>query len=152
MKGKKFDKEFFSQYISDCISKNITSSDDMIHHAKQRIKNLDEKIKEIEFIKQERSKLLDVIYSFQKHDKVNNNKEIRLLSLYKINNPNLCKIICENLDKLEIKETQGYSKLEILICIKQLMENQVITKLGSRFVPGGLFNEYCSFVLKMDIL
>ena len=152
MKGKRLDQEFIGQYISDCISKNIISSDDMVSHAKQRINEIDGKIKEVEFLKQERSKLLDVIQSFQRTEKTNNSKEIKILSLYKIASPNLCRLICENIDRLEIKELHGYSRLDVLSCIKQLIEHKVLSKSGSKLTRGELFSEYCSFVLKMDIV
>ena len=152
MKGKRLNQEFIGRYISNCISNNITLSDDMVSCARQRVDEIDQKIKEVELLKQERGNLLDVIESFQKTEKPNNNKEIKLLSLYKIANLGLCKLICENVDRFEIKEIRGYSKLDVLSCVKQLIEHKIIARKGSGLVRGDLFNEYCSFVLKMDII
>ena len=66
MKGKKVDNEFLSKFINECLNENINSSNDIVNLAKDKILSIDNKIKEVENLKLLRSKLLDVIYTFDK--------------------------------------------------------------------------------------
>lgn len=152
MKGKKVDSEFVSQYISECIRHNITSSDDMAARARAKIVIIDEKIKEIEKMKIERCKLLDVIYTFQKKEKIEK-KDSKTLSFYKISNHNICKHICDSLKEkpVELKMiTDSFSIADVIFCIKQLIEHKVICKTGKYFSKGELFEEYYHVVLKCE--
>jgi hypothetical protein len=74
MKGKKVDTEFLSYFISECIKKNKVITEDIIQEAKEEITNIDSKIKEVEKLKILRSKLIDVIHTFEKPAKSNKNE------------------------------------------------------------------------------
>lgn len=155
MKGKKVDSEFVSQFISECISHNILSLDDMAVRARNRIEAIDEKIKEAESLKSERSKLLDIVLSFQKPEKKTKIEDTKLLSLYKIKHHNICRFICDSLKDspadLGVLVNGPHEGSAIVFCIKQLLENKVIIRNGNFFCRGALFDEYCVNVLKCEI-
>jgi hypothetical protein len=155
MKGKKIDNEFVSQYISKCISNKILSSEKMIAHASDRIDEIDQKIKEVEIMKIERSKLLDIISSFKKSEKKSLSKEIETLSLYRISNHDICRSICECIlrnESVNLTMLFGttYAAYDIIVCIKQLLEHKVISKHDNLFVKGSSFDEYYGTILKCD--
>jgi len=148
MKGKKIDNEFINSYINNCIKNNIFSSEEMLDLAKNKIKFIDEKIVEVEKLKLERNKLLDIVNLFGKNDKNISLKEIKLLSLYKIKNHNLCKIICTAISKNK-KFDIDLSSPEIIFCIKQLLENEVLEKDSNFFKKGKMFDSYQKIILRI---
>jgi hypothetical protein len=149
MKGKKIDTDFINDFISTCLLNNKTSSEDIVLTAKQQIQNIDNKIKEAEDLKKIRSKILDVIYTFEKPEKNTYNK---ILDLFKIQNPHIAKIILNKIKfkKINISDCQDseYQYTDILFCIKQLLEHKVIEKDNDYYLAGELFSDYLSFVLK----
>lgn len=151
MKGKKVDIDFLSQYISKCISKNIISSEDIGKTAKNEIDFIDEKIKEVENLKILRSKLLDVVATFNKSIK-NSRNEIKLLSFYKISNKKLSTVICNSIKKCTLNinnlSIDDYSEFDIMFCIKQLLEYKIIYRIEDNLLKGDMFDEYCEFSLK----
>lgn len=64
MRGKSVDAEFISVFIEKCVQKDKVTPKDIAHEAKIKINDIDHKIKMIEELKKERSKLIDVISSF----------------------------------------------------------------------------------------
>jgi hypothetical protein len=149
MKGKKVDTEFVNDFISNCLLKNKTSSEEIVLAAKEQIDNIDLKIKEAEHLKKIRSKILDVIYTFEKQEKNTYNK---ILFLFKIQNPHIAKFLLDKikLKKINIEDCKDseYQYTDILFCIKQLLEYNVIKKDNDFFVASEAFNDYLSFVLK----
>ena len=79
MRGKKSDPDFVVNFIEDCCKKGKTSSYEIIDEAKKQIKDIDDKIKEVEYLRKVRSKIHDVIFSFEKEIKNNREKKERLL-------------------------------------------------------------------------
>jgi len=152
MRGRKIDSEFLSQFITECISNNKTSTDQIIDCARTQIESIDQKIKEVERLRLKRSKLLDVILTFEKSDNTRKSNESKVLSFFKIQNPHICKFICDNMKesaiKLESLYNRGYSIQDIVFCIKQLIEHKVISKAGDYLLRGELFQEYLKFVLQ----
>lgn len=65
MKGKKIDKEFVSDFIKECIKNNKITPSEFISEARFQISEIDNKIIEVVKLKPLRSKLLDVISSFE---------------------------------------------------------------------------------------
>lgn len=144
MKGKKKDHEFLSQFIEECISLNKNSSKDILDEAKLRIKNIDNRIIETEKLKLQRSKLFDVIDTFEITTKKTSD-EAEMLPFFKIKNIATCKNIC---DKLKIAPlTLNKLDHDMIFCLKQLLELEVIKKDNNLFVKGAKFNEYVKFVL-----
>jgi len=66
MKGKKTDNEFISSFIADCCSEGKFSINEFICEANRQIKDIEEKIIEVEKLKKRRLKLADVIFAFTK--------------------------------------------------------------------------------------
>ena len=64
MKGKKFDPQFFSNFMDSCVKKNIDTQAGMVDVARNKISKIDRKIMEAEKLKVVRGKLLDVIEAF----------------------------------------------------------------------------------------
>ena len=44
----------------------------------------------------------------------------------------------------------SYENADIVFCIKQLLENKIISRNGKFFCKGSLYNEYYSNILKCD--
>ncbi len=150
MKGKKIDTEFVNNFILNCLTNNKTSSEDILNFAQQEIVKIDDKIKEVEDLKKIRSKILDVIITFNKPEK--NIYYCNILSLFNINNSHIAKFI---LNKIKIKKVlledlkeSEYQYADIIFCIKQLLEHKVILNQDNFFIPGESFKDYLSFVLK----
>lgn len=60
MRGKKSNKEFISNYIENCVENGIDSLDDIYMTVNNKIIIIDNKIKEVEQLKKQRTDLLDV--------------------------------------------------------------------------------------------
>ena len=142
MRGRKIDTEFLSSFISECIKNNKASSEEILKEAKDKINLIDNKIKEAENLKSIRSKLLDVIITFEKPVKKD---EIKTLSFLKIQNTDICKFICDNISKpstIKSFYNKGYLVTDIIFCIKQLLEHKIISKSGDYLLKGENFQEY----------
>ncbi len=63
-KGKKIDHEFVSEFIQKCVKENKKTSKEIVLEAKEIIKKIDKQLIKINELKKKRSKLLDVIGSF----------------------------------------------------------------------------------------
>ena len=152
MRGRKIDSEFLSQFITECINDNRASTDQIIDCAKTQIEFIDQKIKEVEKLRLKRNKLLDVVLTFEKSNNTRKINESKVLSFFKIQNPHICKFICDNMKEsainLESLYNRGYLIQDIVFCIKQLIEHKVISKTGDYLLRGELFQEYLKFVLQ----
>lgn len=142
MKGKKNDTEFVSQFVEECLQQGIFLSEEMAKKAEHEITNIDEKIMQVENLKIRRSKLLDVISTFKTSVPKNNDKKI--LCFYQIKYPNICKTICDSLRSFPAKKQDFliHSSHELNFCLKQLLENNIIARVGDHFVRGDSFDEY----------
>lgn len=67
MKGKKKNHIFVSNYINSCSLSGKQNINEIIEEAKKRIEEIDKTLITINNLKEERSNLLDVIYTL-KHD------------------------------------------------------------------------------------
>jgi hypothetical protein len=152
MKGKKNDPEFLSLFINQCVQQEYLTPEEMVKAAQQEIAQIDQKILEVERMKIRRSKLIDVITTFQKPNKPSRTEEVRLISFFQIQHPHICKFICDRLkDKPSTKDQLVNTKFSIHnlnFCIKQLLEHKVIAKIGDSFLRGDMFEEYLKFVLR----
>lgn len=153
MRGKKKDSEFLSNFITECVQKEKNSPDDIVIEAKRQVAIIDQQIKEVEKLKIVRSKLLDVIDTFDLPEKLNQSDEIRLLSFFKIHHPTISKYICDtlqirNFDINSLYSTdKGFAMTDVAFCIKQLLELKVVSKVGQCILRGERFDEYSKFVL-----
>jgi|SRR5579859_557026 len=150
MKGKKRDIEFLSQFISRCISQNINNPDDIANIAKHQIEEIDNKIKEVEQLKQLRPKLLDVIYAFNKKNK-DKIKDAKILFLHNITNLGLTKIIIKSIKERPLAMNEPIISNN-MFCIKQLIDQKIIYKCGDFLVQGANFKEYYEFILNKELM
>lgn len=151
MKGKRSDPEFISDFISNCIKNGIETPENIINIAKKKISEIDDEIKRVEQQKIIRSKLLDVVSSFEKPIKSTHINEIKALEFFKIQNSQICYYICTNLKRgvQTIESLSGkYQEGDLIFCIKQLLEHKVICKSGAHILRGEMFDEYVKYIFK----
>jgi hypothetical protein len=153
MRGKKSDSAFVAQFISESVQEGIETPDQIVQRAKKQIAQIDEEIRAIEAKKIVRSKLLDVILSFEKMAK-DKTEEAKLLPFFDIQYPAKCKEICiimKDAKSLPIDwATHGTGDATTVFCFKQMIERKIIDRKGNVLVPGERFAEYWKFVLRED--
>lgn len=151
MRGKKSDPEFISQFISKCLQQGIVITEDMVNRAKQDIQEIDNKIIEVEKLKVVRSKLLDVVLALDKLEV--KTEEAKLLPLFKLQYPQTCKQICDNISHKNPDDDYcilGVKDPEVLFCLKQLLEAKVIARTPGthNVVQGERFQDYMEFIFR----
>jgi len=159
MKGKKFDYEFLSEYMDECIEQGYTTANDMCELAKNEVIEIDHAIREVEEKKKRRSKLLNVIEEFDK--KKTSKKGAKILAYLDIGDPVLNKIICQSIEKAPQCETELINLVSQVVCgkndyakiaIKKLLKSDVLANCGigpngiTYFSKGSKFDEYYSFL------
>lgn len=151
MRGKKKDSEFLSNFITECIGNHKNSPEEIVEEAKAKILSIDSKIKEVERLKTVRSKLLDVIGTFEQPSKASSTREIKALSFFKIQYPSICKHICDTLKTCNVNIDWLYAKFtpqDVIFCVKQLTEMKIIYKTGDCLFRGEMFEDYLKFILQ----
>ena len=155
MKGKKIDSFFLSEFITECTSLGISSSEEIVAHAQSSIEDIDVLLKKINKLKIKRSKLLDVIEVFSKPSKHIKPEEVEILSFFKIQHPQICKFICDfiksKVTTIDMLNTNEHDMSDILFCIKQLIEHKVIYKSGNFLLRGESFNKYLKSVFQETV-
>lgn len=156
MRGKKSDQAFVAEFIAEAIKNGIETPDEIIRDAKKKIKQIDEEIKAVEAKKIVRSKLLDVILTFEKQIK-NTSESANLLPFFRLEYPRMCKFICDIVKKNPIDIGEKFQALgsgendpTMRFSIKQLLECKVLSRLGNQVSRGERFDEYMTFVLRED--
>ncbi len=154
MRGKKSDQTFVAEFISECVQHGIETPDEIIRDAKKKIEQIDQEIRAIEAKKILRSKLLDVILTFEKQIKTTS-EDASLLPFFKLEYPLMCKFICDIVKKkpIEIGEKMqalgsGENDPTMRFSIKQLLECKVLSRAGQQVSRGERFDEYMTFVLR----
>lgn len=151
MKGKKVYTEFLSSFIESCVAKNIITTEDILTEARTQIESIEKKIIEAEKLKIIRSKILDVITTFDVSKNPNKINDSKILPLYNISNPNICKFICEKVKngpvKIILVINDKFSKQDIMFSIKQLLETKVIIRTGELLSRGEMYHNYMKLVL-----
>jgi hypothetical protein len=146
MRGKKADPEFVSSFISQCVGRGVLTPEEIVKEAKIELQKIDDQIRAVEAIKINRSKLLDVIATFDKPKP--KTEEVKLLSFFNLQYPQTCKLICQSVGNNYILEGLfSVDPSELKFCHKQLMEAKIITKSGSDLIRGEKFDEYMQFIL-----
>jgi hypothetical protein len=153
MRGKKSDRAFVAEFIETSIQNGITTPSEMVQKAKEIIEQIEREIKAIEERKSLRSKLLDVILTFEKQTK-STSEDAKFLSFFKLEYPAMCKFICDIVRKhpIEVGEKlmplgSGENDPTMKFSIKQLLECKVLNRAGSEVGQGERFDEYMTFVL-----
>lgn len=151
MRGRKTDSEFISEFITSCVRSGYDTPDVIVQQASQQINSIDEEIKRVEKLKVTRAKLLDVIATFDRSSKQSKSEEARILCFFKIQQPQICKFICDRVkDGVITIENLGskYPAQDIMFCVKQLIEHKIVAKTGSHLLRGESFEDYLKFVLR----
>lgn len=153
MRGKKSDQVFVAEFIQRCAVSGIETPNAIVEYAKLLIKGIDDDIREIEKKKITRSKLLDVILTFEKQTK-STSEDAKFLSFFKLEYPLMCKFVCDVVKKgpIEVGEKlqalgSGENDPTMRFSIKQLLECKVLTRVGNQVSRGERFDEYMTFVL-----
>lgn len=153
MRGKKSDSAFVAQFIAESVQQGMETPAQIVQRAKESISQIDEEIKAVEAKKIRRSKLLDVILTFEKMAK-DKTEEARLLPFFTLEYPEKCKEICiimKDSKSLPIDwATHGTGDATTVFCFKQMLERKIIDRKGNLLVPGERFSEYWKFVLRED--
>lgn len=152
MRGKKTDPVFIAEFISEAVQHGMVTTDEIVQDAKKKIDQIDQEIRAMEAKKILRSKLLDVIASFEKTT-TNKLEEAKILSFFKIQYPQTCKDICESLKEVKSLPALSWASFstdaaEHNYCIKQMIEAKVIARSGDLLIRGERFDEYMKFVLR----
>lgn len=148
MRGKKSDPEFICNFISECVSSNILTTEGILQEASLQLNLIDNQIKEVEKLKIRRSKLLDVISSMGETIK-NNDLELQKMAFLQIQNQKISEFICDKIKQsssseiiFEDLDNQGFEKTDLIFCIKQMMDNDIIQKNENIFKRGKSFDNY----------
>ena len=150
MRGKKIDTEFLSAFIQECVTSGADSPEAIADRAKLAILKIDKEIMEVEKKKIKRSKLLDVISSFEKPDNSAKKEDAKTLIFYKISSPHICKKICDSLKEGFLPEisVSDINSLDTAFCIKQMIEYKILSKIGKHLIKGDMFDSYLKFILR----
>jgi len=133
-----------SAFISECITQDKTTSEDIVHEARKRIAYIDDKLREAELLKISRSDLLDVISSLENHNHRKKISEIKILNLFKIKNHKMCKHICDKLKKESPINLSDFSFDWHCIC--ELSKYNVVYRNNYLLYRGDMFDDYMKFV------
>lgn len=152
MRGKKSDSAFVTVYIQESVLAGCNNPITIADRAKKRIQEIDEQIRKVEELKLERSKLLDVVFSFEKVEK-NKTGEARVLSFFKLNYPDICKFLCQIIQNGPIDIGSNFQSLgsgdpnpHMKFSIKQMIECRILSRVGDTVIRGDRFDEYMSFI------
>lgn len=151
MKGKKADSDFIAEFISICAKDGILLKDEVINKAKKEIEIIDDKIKQITELKKKRSKLVDVVSSFEIKTKNNSNEKINL-SFHSLKDLSLAKKICLSINILNQNDVWAADlSKEALLIVKQLINLKIIRleKDSYKLAASERYNDFINFVDKV---
>lgn len=149
MRGKKTDPGFISFFIQESVNAGAETPEEIVQRAKKAIAQIDEEIRAIERAKATRSKLLDVIASFEKPVK-DKTEDAKILGFFKLRDPQRCKEVCDLLKEHSSLPIASLVDASYNFCIKQLLEAKIIMRFEDQLAPGERFGEYMTFVLRED--
>jgi len=144
MRGKSVDIDFISVFVEECVAKEMATPSDIASEAKIRINNIDHEIRRIETLKNERSKLVDVVNSFDSDEEAEDENSVFATDdcLSDDFTNQIAKYIGANLAGVSIKQILlqfgGDSlKEQIFFSVKKLAESGLTVRNTDRnFVPG----------------
>jgi cell shape-determining protein MreC len=159
MKGKKADINFVASFIIQCAKANKSTPKEICQEAQNQISLIDEKIKEINNLKLQRSRLQDVLSHFNVLKK-DNSKDKQILDFHNVKYKSTAAWILHYLGNLgsQVKrmEASELSKLltencntpqeDINFTIKQLIELQVLKKINKELCADINFTSFGLFI------
>lgn len=152
MKGKKVDIDFMNQYIVDCISDGLVTMESILSITKNKISEIDKQIIELEKLKKMRSKLIDIVNSFDKSEK-DNSKAKTILKFFSVENKDIAKLIINSLDsnlcvkyQTILHKCHNYPLSDLSKCLKQLKDLDIIIYNNDDIFAGSFFEGYKRFI------
>jgi hypothetical protein len=152
MRGKKIDTDFLSNFIQESVELGYESPKQILTRAKDIVRDIDDEIKQVELSKIKRSKLLGVIASFDEDVKPSKATEAKVLPFYKLSCPTICKHLCSEIKELgfldaDVIATEWAVDLNIPYSVKQMIEQQILLKVGKYILMGPSFKDYATYAL-----
>jgi hypothetical protein len=154
MRGKKIDTAFVAEFVTSCVKEGNVSSDTICARANEKIIEIDKQIKEVEGLKKLRSKLCDVLISFDTTEKVKDKSADRdILNFHSIDNKNLSLDIIVAMEKNNREISYDFGALSefdvldtVIFCIKQMAKAKIVKILRDLLVPGDNYWDYKAFL------
>jgi flagellar motor switch protein FliG len=143
MRGKSVDVDFISEFVGECVQQGKASPKDIASEARIKISNIDDQIRQIESLKGQRSKLIDVVNSFDSNEET----EVAESGTFATNaclsepiNNEIFSMVMElrsvSIGDIMKKFGEG-NKNKIFLGIKQLAEAGLLARdEDKKFVPG----------------
>lgn len=151
-RGKLADNSFVSSFIAKCVAKGKASHTQVCEEASLKIKEIDEKLAEVQELKKERSNLTDVVNMFggltQERQQKIAEKSYAVGTLDEDFAQNICDIIDESEDEAtsldELVETLGEeNRTKIYHTVKELGKMRVVSRNEDKdFVRGNSWNDF----------
>lgn len=148
MRGKSVDIEYISVFVEECVKNEKVTPKDIASEAKIRINNIDHEIRRIENLKSERSKLVDVVNSFDAPEEESDDNEDAVFANDECLEDVLTQQICQYIGaegSVSIKQILAQFgeplKEQIFFAVKKLAEAGFIARNTERnFVKGPKWN------------
>jgi hypothetical protein len=150
-RGKLADNSFVSSFISTCVAKGKSSHTQVCEEASLKIKEIDQRLAEVQELKKERSNLTDVLNLFG--GLVQERQQNVVEKGYAIGNmdeefaQSLCRVVADNDDacSLEemIEELGEENRVKVYHTIKVLGSMRVLDRdAEKKFIPGNNWSEF----------
>lgn len=148
MKGKKVDNAFVSSFISESVAHGKVTTNEIVTRAQDQINEIDQKIIEVENLKKLRSKLLDVVITFDRNHRSGHQLDEVLIKFHAVKDKKIALRICNNIFRynnvFEIKE--AFPSPEEIYCVKQLLEFNILQRAEETIKAGENFPAFKSFL------
>ena len=148
MKGKKIDNAFVSNFISESCAIGKLTTDEIVARAQNQIMEIDQKIVEVENLKKVRSKLLDVVITFDRNRRSGHQLDETLLKFHRVKDKKIAQRVCDNIFRysnvIEIK--QAFSSAEEIFCVKQLLEFNILQRTEETIKAGENYPAFKTFL------
>lgn len=159
LRGKKIDTNFVAEFVSECVKLGKISEQEICEEAKQRMNEIDIQIKKVEELKKVRSKLFDVLISFNSLNK-NHTADILALDFHKVKHREISSFIIKNISEESVIQNsmkdniqnliaelnRSYSNEDVNLTVKQLAELEVLKITGKKVSLGKNGEDYKSFL------
>lgn len=156
MRGKKIDTNFVAEFVTTCVKEGKVSSETISADAYKKIAEIDLQIKAVDELKKLRSKLYDVIISFDEKSVKDKSEDKIILDFYSVEDKKLASEIINSIEKnnqfvftfpipKEISDPDG-----MIFCIKQMSRLKIISPQEKGiFLRGVNYQAYVDFFNKV---
>ncbi len=148
MKGKKTDNSFVSEFISDSCSEGKLTTKEIVARAHDQIAEIDKKIIEVEQLKKLRSKLTDVISTFDRNKHCGPQIDESLIKFYSVKDKKMAMKICNEVfsynNMNEIRK--AFPHEPEIYCVKQLLEFNILQRHDQKIKAGENFPAFKIFL------